>query len=55
MNTATHASRLREVKPNSFIFEKTAALPDFLCDNMIERFEAQQTEHYDGRAGSAQQ
>jgi hypothetical protein len=44
-------SSIREVKPNSFIFEKDNALPDFLCDNMVERFEAASDEHYLGRIG----
>jgi predicted 2-oxoglutarate/Fe(II)-dependent dioxygenase YbiX len=55
INPSAPKSTLREVTPHSFIFEKTAALPDFLCEKMIERFEAQQAEQYQGRAGSAQQ
>lgn len=42
---------IREVKPLSFIFEKPNALPDFLCDNMVERFEQAEDEHYAGRIG----
>lgn len=42
---------IREVKPLSFIFEKPNALPDFLCDNMVERFEQTEDEHYAGRIG----
>jgi len=42
---------IREVKPLSFIFEKENALPDFLCDNMVERFEQAKDEHYLGRIG----
>ena len=42
---------ITEVKPLSFIFEKPNALPDFLCDNMIERFEQATDEHYLGRIG----
>jgi Rps23 Pro-64 3,4-dihydroxylase Tpa1-like proline 4-hydroxylase len=45
---------IKEVKPGSFIFEKKDALPDFLCDNMIERFEANEADQYQGRSGSAQ-
>lgn len=45
---------IREVKPGSFIFEKKEALPGFLCDNMIERFEANDADQYQGRSGSAQ-
>ncbi|MCF6189531.1 MAG: 2OG-Fe(II) oxygenase [Cocleimonas sp.] len=46
-------TKLNEVKPNSFIFEKKAALPDFLCDDMIARFEANEADQYAGRVGSA--
>lgn len=47
----TELSSIREVKPLSFIFEKPNALPDFLCDNMVERFEAAEDEQYLGRIG----
>lgn len=47
----TELSSIREVKPLSFIFEKENALPDFLCDNMVERFEAAKDEQYLGRIG----
>ena len=43
---------LKEIKPNSFIFEKKQALPDFLCDDMVARFEANETDQYVGRVGS---
>jgi len=46
-------SNLREVKPNSFIFEKKDALPDFLCDDMVARFEANEADQYAGRVGVA--
>ncbi len=46
-------NKLNEVKPNSFIFEKKQALPDFLCDDMIARFEANEADQYAGRVGSA--
>ena len=42
---------LKEVKPNSFIFEKENALPDFLCDDMVQRFEQAKEEQYKGRIG----
>jgi hypothetical protein len=42
---------LIEVKENSFIFEKQNALPAELCDDMIQRFEAQTDEQYQGRIG----
>lgn len=46
-------SKIREVKPNSFIFEIKDALPDFLCDDMVARFEANEADQYKGRVGSA--
>lgn len=42
---------LREVKPNTFIFEKKNALPDFLCDDMVERFEQNAADQNVGRVG----
>ncbi len=42
---------LIEVKENSFIFEKQNALPAELCDDMIQRFETQTDEQYQGRIG----
>lgn len=45
-------SEIREVSPGSFIFEKQGALPDFLCDDMVQRFEAQVTDQVRGRVGS---
>jgi predicted 2-oxoglutarate/Fe(II)-dependent dioxygenase YbiX len=41
----------KEIKPGSFIFEYTKALPDFLCDDMVARFEANVEDQYKGRAG----
>jgi len=46
-------NKLNEVIPNSFIFEKKEALPDFLCDDMIARFEANEADQYAGRVGAA--
>ncbi len=43
---------LTEIKPHSFIFEKKDALPDFLCDDMVARFEVNETDQYEGRVGS---
>lgn len=43
---------LSEVKQNSFIFEKKGALPDFLCDDMVARFESNQNDQYAGRVGA---
>jgi Rps23 Pro-64 3,4-dihydroxylase Tpa1-like proline 4-hydroxylase len=45
-------SAIVEVKPGSFIFEIKNALPDFLCDDMVTRFEQNQTDQYPGRVGS---
>ncbi len=45
-------NKLFEIKPKSFIFEQKEALPDFLCDGMVERFEANQADQYAGRVGS---
>lgn len=42
---------IKEIKENTFIFEKQNALPEELCDNMIERFETQTDEQYQGRIG----
>jgi len=43
---------VKELKPNSFIFVFDNALPDFLCDDMIQRFEQYADEQYEGRVGS---
>ena len=48
---ATPLHSIHEVKPHSFIFEKRNALPDFLCQDMIKRFEAHADEQYLGRIG----
>jgi hypothetical protein len=42
---------IQEIKQHTFIFEKRQALPDFLCRDMIQRFEARQDEQYQGRIG----
>lgn len=42
---------IKQISPNSFIFEKHAALPADLCQQMIERFEAATDEQYLGRIG----
>ena len=44
---------IREVAPNSFIFIKDDALPGFLCDDMVQRFEQAEDEQYLGRIGQA--
>ncbi|HIP94628.1 MAG TPA: 2OG-Fe(II) oxygenase, partial [Leucothrix sp.] len=42
---------IQEVAPHSFIYEKKNALPDFLCDDMVARFEANEADQYQGRVG----
>jgi len=44
-------SSIKEVAPNSFIFVKDDALPGFLCDDMVQRFEQAPDEQYPGRIG----
>ena len=44
---------INEVKAGSFIFEKKQALPDFLCDDMVQRFEANTQDQYAGKVGAA--
>ena len=45
---------IREVKPHTFIFEVENALPAQLCRNMIERFEANPNDQYQGLIGQMQ-
>ena len=47
----SHLRKLHELKPQTFIFEQKNALPDFLCDNMVARFEENQQDQYPGRIG----
>jgi len=42
---------IKEVKENTFIFEKQNALPAELCDDMIKRFEEHTDDQYQGRIG----
>jgi hypothetical protein len=51
MSQADALKTLIEVKENTFIFEKQNALPAELCDDMIQRFEAQTEDQYQGRIG----
>ncbi len=46
-------SEIIEVNPGSFLFEIKNALPDFLCDDMVARFEENQADQYQGRVGSS--
>ncbi|MEE9342430.1 MAG: 2OG-Fe(II) oxygenase [Gammaproteobacteria bacterium] len=43
--------KIIEVKPNTFIFEKTAALTPAVCDAAVAQFEASGNEQYKGRIG----
>ena len=51
MSQITPLKTIKEIKPNTFIFEQKNALPAALCDDMIERFEANPEDHYQGRIG----
>jgi len=42
-----------EIKQGSFIFECENALPEFICDDIVARFEANPEDQYQGRVGSA--
>ena len=58
VDTAAHTPPLktiREVKANSFIFEKPRALPLDICNEIIRRFEASPDEQYAGRVGQTVQ
>lgn len=44
-------STIVEVKPDTFIYEKKAALPADACGEMIRRFEEYESEQYEGRIG----
>lgn len=45
---------IREVKPHSFVFEVENALPAQLCRSMIERFESNPDDQYQGLIGQMQ-
>ncbi|MFQ5642913.1 MAG: 2OG-Fe(II) oxygenase [Thiogranum sp.] len=49
--TVTPLRSIVEVKPNTFIFEKTHALAPETCRMAIERFEQHRDEQYEGRIG----
>lgn len=51
MSQITPLKTIKEIKANTFIFEQKNALPAALCDDMIERFEANPEDHYQGRIG----
>ncbi len=45
---------LRELAPNSFIFERPNTLPADWCDEIIRRFEANPEQQNEGRIGQVQ-
>ncbi|GBE07625.1 hypothetical protein BMS3Bbin11_00556 [bacterium BMS3Bbin11] len=49
--TCKELTSIREMIPNTFIFEKMNALPADLCDDMIRRFEASEEDQYPGHIG----
>lgn len=51
INTQVPPYQLREVKPDSFIFEIDNALTTDLCEEIIARFEANPDQQYLGRVG----
>ena len=42
---------IKELEPNSFVFEKCQALDVQFCKSVIERFEQNTQDHYQGRIG----
>lgn len=48
-------TRIREVRPASFIYEVTRALPGDVCLEAIRRFEARTDQQYPGRIGQVGQ
>ncbi len=51
MSQTDSLTTIKEVKENTFIFEKHNALPAALCDDMIKRFEEHTEDQYQGRIG----
>jgi len=51
MKTEVKPYLLNELAKNSFIFEIQEALTPDICNMIIERFEASQTQQYQGRVG----
>jgi hypothetical protein len=46
---------IRELQPNTFIYEVRDVLPPDVCGEMIRRFEANEDQQYDGRIGEERQ
>ncbi len=51
IDTQVTPYEIREVKPNSFIFEVKGALPTDVCREMVRRFETKTDQQYVGRVG----
>lgn len=51
LNTQVDPYEIKELKPNSFIFEIKGALPGDVCREMVRRFEDKTDQHYEGRIG----
>lgn len=50
-NTQVKPYEINEVKPNSFIFEINNALTPDICQSVIQRFEANPKQQYQGKVG----
>ena len=48
-------SGIKEVRKQTFIFEKQKALPVDICSEMVRRFEANTNDQYEGRIGQTAQ
>ncbi len=53
--TVPPLSTIKEVKVNSFIFEKYNSIPANACEEMIQRFEQNKEDQYQGRIGQLAQ
>ena len=51
INTQVRPYQVKEVKPLSFVFEIANALTPDICENIIQRFEANPEQHYQGKIG----
>ena len=54
-NVSSSLTSITEVKPNTFIFEKTQALSPEFCLDVIQRFEQHSEDQYQGRIGQQAQ
>jgi hypothetical protein len=51
MRTQVEPYKIKELEPNSFIFEIENALTEDICTEIIRRFEASPEQQYQGRVG----